>query len=249
MSGLNDDRRRGRPAQPDPPPRPAGEADRARGHHARRRVHAAAALAGVRGLRGALIASPRSRASARATIWARARVVLPLVLFVAVFVPFVRDGDPVDLGPVTVSEQGLATFATVSAKAILGTCERGPARRDHELPRRPARARAAARAAAARPDRRVHVPLPVRDRRRGRADARRARRPRLRAPARAAGGRDRPRRHRAVPAHATSAPSACTWRCSRAASRRDAAPATSSRSARATRLPRRARRRRCCRSG
>ena len=45
-----------------------------------------------------------------------------MVLFVAVFVPFVRDGDPVDLGPVTVSEQGLATFATVSAKAILGTC-------------------------------------------------------------------------------------------------------------------------------
>jgi cobalt/nickel transport system permease protein len=55
------------------------------------------------------------------TLWHRARVVLPLVLFVAVFVPFVRRGDPVDLGPVTVSEQGLATFATVSAKAILGT--------------------------------------------------------------------------------------------------------------------------------
>jgi len=56
------------------------------------------------------------------TVWTRVRVVLPLVLFVAVFVPFVRQGDPVDLGPVTVSEQGLATFATVSAKAILGTC-------------------------------------------------------------------------------------------------------------------------------
>jgi cobalt/nickel transport system permease protein len=55
------------------------------------------------------------------TLWRRARVVLPLVLFVAVFVPFVRAGDPVDLGPFTVSEQGLATFATVSAKAILGT--------------------------------------------------------------------------------------------------------------------------------
>ena len=55
------------------------------------------------------------------TLWSRARVVLPLVLFVAIFVPFVRRGDPVDLGPVTVSEQGLATFATVSAKAFLGT--------------------------------------------------------------------------------------------------------------------------------
>ena len=55
------------------------------------------------------------------TLWTRSRAVLPLVLFVAVFVPFVREGDPVDLGLVTVSEQGLATFATVSAKAILGT--------------------------------------------------------------------------------------------------------------------------------
>ena len=56
------------------------------------------------------------------TVWSRVRVVLPLVLFVAVFGPVGRDGDPVDLGPCTVSEQGLATFATVSAKAILGTC-------------------------------------------------------------------------------------------------------------------------------
>jgi cobalt/nickel transport system permease protein len=60
------------------------------------------------------------RVSAK-TLWSRARVVLPLVLFVAIFVPFVREGDPVDLGPFTVSEQGLATLATVSAKAILGT--------------------------------------------------------------------------------------------------------------------------------
>jgi cobalt/nickel transport system permease protein len=56
-----------------------------------------------------------------ATLWRRARLVLPLVLFVGVFVPFVREGDPVALGPLTVSEQGLQTFATVSAKAIIGT--------------------------------------------------------------------------------------------------------------------------------
>jgi cobalt ECF transporter T component CbiQ len=37
------------------------------------------------------------------------------------FMPTVREGDPVDLGPFTVSEQGLATLATVSAKAVLGT--------------------------------------------------------------------------------------------------------------------------------
>lgn len=55
------------------------------------------------------------------TVWRRVRVVLPLVLLVAVFVPLVRGGEPVDLGPITVSKEGLETFATVSAKAILGT--------------------------------------------------------------------------------------------------------------------------------
>jgi cobalt/nickel transport system permease protein len=55
------------------------------------------------------------------TIWSRARVVLPLVLFVALFLPFVRRGEQLDLGPISVSKDGLETFATVSAKAILGT--------------------------------------------------------------------------------------------------------------------------------
>ena len=55
------------------------------------------------------------------TLWSRAKVVLPLVLFVAIFVPFFRGGEQLDLGPVDVSEAGLQTFATVSAKAILGT--------------------------------------------------------------------------------------------------------------------------------
>jgi len=56
------------------------------------------------------------------TIWARARIVLPLVLFVAVFVPFVRRGGAtIEVGPLTMSEAGLATFVTVSAKAFIGT--------------------------------------------------------------------------------------------------------------------------------
>ena len=55
------------------------------------------------------------------TLWSRAKVVLPLVLFVAIFVPFFRGGQQLDLGPVDVSKEGLETFATVSAKAILGT--------------------------------------------------------------------------------------------------------------------------------
>jgi cobalt/nickel transport system permease protein len=54
-------------------------------------------------------------------LWSRARVVLPLVVFVAVFVPFVRGGEQVSVGPVSVSEAGLATLATVSVKATIGT--------------------------------------------------------------------------------------------------------------------------------
>lgn len=54
-------------------------------------------------------------------ILSRARVVLPLVVFVAVFVPFVREGETVDLGPLAVSRDGLTTFAAVSSKALIGT--------------------------------------------------------------------------------------------------------------------------------
>jgi cobalt/nickel transport system permease protein len=54
-------------------------------------------------------------------IWTRARVVLPLVVFVGVFVPFVRGGEQVDLGPVAVSREGLTTFFAVSSKALIGT--------------------------------------------------------------------------------------------------------------------------------
>jgi cobalt/nickel transport system permease protein len=54
-------------------------------------------------------------------VWSRARVVLPLVLFVAVFVPFVRGGPQVQLGPFELSEAGLATFLLVAAKATIGT--------------------------------------------------------------------------------------------------------------------------------
>jgi len=43
------------------------------------------------------------------------------VVFVAVFVPFVRGGERVDLGPVAASREGLTTFAAVSSKALIGT--------------------------------------------------------------------------------------------------------------------------------
>jgi cobalt/nickel transport system permease protein len=55
-------------------------------------------------------------------IWRRSRAVLPLVLFVAVFLPFVRHGgETYGIGPVSVSEDGLRTFAEVASKATLGT--------------------------------------------------------------------------------------------------------------------------------
>jgi cobalt/nickel transport system permease protein len=53
-------------------------------------------------------------------LWARLRVILPVVVFVAVFVPFVRGGPQVQVGPFSLSEAGLATFALVTAKATSG---------------------------------------------------------------------------------------------------------------------------------
>jgi cobalt/nickel transport system permease protein len=55
-------------------------------------------------------------------IWRRVRFLLPIVLAAAIFLPFLRDGgQPFELGPLTVHEQGLRTFAAVSAKAVIGT--------------------------------------------------------------------------------------------------------------------------------
>jgi cobalt/nickel transport system permease protein len=54
-------------------------------------------------------------------VWKRARVVLPLVVFVAVFIPFVRGGERIDVGPLSLSEDGLTTFASVASKAAIGT--------------------------------------------------------------------------------------------------------------------------------
>ncbi len=57
-----------------------------------------------------------------ATIWHRARVVLPLVLFAAAFIPFVREGHVVgSVGPFDVTAEGLETFAGVAAKTAIGT--------------------------------------------------------------------------------------------------------------------------------
>jgi cobalt/nickel transport system permease protein len=53
-------------------------------------------------------------------VWRRARLILPLILFVAVFVPFVRGGETVDVGPFALSVEGLETFLAVSVKATLG---------------------------------------------------------------------------------------------------------------------------------
>jgi cobalt/nickel transport system permease protein len=71
----------------------------------------AAVLAAVAALAGV---GPR-------TLWRRGRFLLPLVLFVGVFLPFVRGGEQVDVGPLSLSEVGLAAFAAVSIKSVLGT--------------------------------------------------------------------------------------------------------------------------------
>ena len=60
-----------------------------------------------------------SRISPR-IVWSRVRVVLPVVVFVAAFVPFVRGGPSVDVGPLALSEAGLTTFALVTVKASIG---------------------------------------------------------------------------------------------------------------------------------
>jgi cobalt/nickel transport system permease protein len=56
-------------------------------------------------------------------IWRRGRWVLPLVLMVGIFVPLVRSGGTsYELGPLTVHEAGLAVFAAVAVKSIIGVC-------------------------------------------------------------------------------------------------------------------------------
>jgi cobalt/nickel transport system permease protein len=47
-------------------------------------------------------------------------VIVPLVVFVAAFVPFVRGGPTIQVGPLSLSETGLAIFALVTAKATVG---------------------------------------------------------------------------------------------------------------------------------
>ena len=55
-------------------------------------------------------------------VWRRARFVLPLVLLAALLIPLFRTGGATySLGPLTLHEEGLETFAAVAAKATLGT--------------------------------------------------------------------------------------------------------------------------------
>ena len=222
VHSLHGDRRRRRPGEPGPPPRPAGEDRRARRRSRSSRVSTplrawpacvacALALAAV-----AAVARVGPR-----VMWSRARVVLPLVVFVArVRAVRARRRAGRRVGPLSLSRGRAGDVragrrrrprSARSSAVLLGattssrTCCTGSS------------ALRAPRLLVA--DRRLHVPLPVRDRRRGAADAHR-RSPRA-ATARGtrSGGGDRPRRDRAVPAHATTAASASTWRCSRAATR------------------------------
>jgi cobalt/nickel transport system permease protein len=62
-----------------------------------------------------------ARVSPRA-IWRRTRFILPLVLFAAIFLPFVRKGgQSYEIGPLTAYESGLQVFGAVALKAMIGT--------------------------------------------------------------------------------------------------------------------------------
>jgi cobalt/nickel transport system permease protein len=55
-------------------------------------------------------------------LWRRARVVLPLVVLAAAFLPFFREGgQSYGLGPLTAYEAGLEIFGAVALKATIGT--------------------------------------------------------------------------------------------------------------------------------
>jgi cobalt/nickel transport system permease protein len=56
------------------------------------------------------------------TLWRRSRTVLPLVLLAGASIPFLHPGGASwDVGPLTLSEAGLAIFAAAGAKALIGT--------------------------------------------------------------------------------------------------------------------------------
>jgi cobalt/nickel transport system permease protein len=80
-------------------------------------LHAWPAFAGCLAALAAIAAL--ARVSPR-TVWSRVRVILPLVVFVAAFVPFVRGGPAMQVGPLGLSQAGLATFALVTLKAAIG---------------------------------------------------------------------------------------------------------------------------------
>jgi cobalt/nickel transport system permease protein len=55
------------------------------------------------------------------TLWRRSRLVLPLVLLVALSLPFTKGGATVDIGAISVSRTGLDALLGVAIKATLGT--------------------------------------------------------------------------------------------------------------------------------
>jgi cobalt/nickel transport system permease protein len=70
----------------------------------------------------ALVAIAAAARVGPAAIARRARIVLPLVLLAGALVPFVRTGGATHaIGPLTVHDAGLRTFAQLAAKATIGT--------------------------------------------------------------------------------------------------------------------------------
>ena len=178
---------------------------------ARRGGHAPRGVLGLRRVRHASCSrSPGWPASRSAPLVRRLRIEVPFLGF-AVFLPIVGSSPRVDVLGLGLSEPGLWAAWNIVAKGTLGVVRVDRAGRHHAGGRPAPRPRAAAPAEGAHRHRRVHGPLPRRDRGRGRAHGRRP--PVPRATTRAGCGR--PGRSPRRPARCSCAPSSgasgCTW--------------------------------------
>ena len=197
----------------------------------------------------ALAPSPRSPACGPRTLWTRAGSCSRSCCSSRSSCRSCASGDPVDLGPFTVSEEGLATFATVSAKAILGTLSAvllGATTSFPDVLHALERLRAPRLLVLIAAFMYRYLFVIVEE---VAAHARRARRPRLRAAPRAAGAGHRPRRHRAVPAHLRARRARAPGDARARLEPGDAAPGRARLPPRGRALPRRARRAAARRSG
>ena len=157
------DRARRRRSEPGSPARSSRQGGRAARPDRRGRDDAADALAGVRRQRRR---ARRGRGAGRRLAARRSGCAVASCCHSSSSspssCPFVRGGAQVELGPLSLSRAGLGAFAAVTIKAALGTLSAILLGATSTFPAMLASVRGAACPAAARPDRGLHLPLPVR---------------------------------------------------------------------------------------